>query len=180
MHVRRPDQDDHLMRRALVTSAVAVAALALAPGCRPYGHAEVVGLCPSSTRTTGAGSDRRVHRVSFDTSVATGKASMDLLYATLGLAGATGSPRLARSGLAHFGLEPDTSVRAAVRTGGIVIDIARDDGLGQERWVVDPRWLLRRLDGGGLLARQGDFRDVLSALALIMPELEDGAAMRAR
>jgi hypothetical protein len=155
---------------ARVALTIAVCAGATLSGCAPYTHAEVSALRPAQAPRAGRVfiQSSVVCRARLDDSIGTGRSSLGLLHAALDLAGASGRPRLARDALAHFSVAA-TDDSWAVADGGIAVDIARADGLGHERWIVDPAWMLRRLRGGGLIARQGDFADVVAALQLMLP-----------
>jgi hypothetical protein len=97
--------------------------------------------------------------------------------AAVGLAAAAGQARRAGSALGHFAslCVQDATPHLAERRTAFVVDLCRQPPFGREHWIVDAQWALRMLEGGGILAWQGDFAHVVATLATF-----DSAALPTR
>jgi hypothetical protein len=104
-----------------------------------------------------------------DSSTGSGKSELRLLHAALGLAGAAGHTRTAATALRHF--RGSSGALSHKKDGQLplLVRIHRSDQLGKETWLVDGTWVLRKLDGGAVLAWKGDFGTVTSTLMLLLP-----------
>jgi len=178
-----PDKTDmSRQRRPGARSALLLAVLPplLCLGCSGYRRVDVssvVSVRQAAPAPSGRGLREMAQtvnvswQVSIDSSVGTGRAGLRLLRAALDFAGASGRTRLASQALAHFGVSANGTIRNP-SAGCVRIDVFRTDGLGRESWLVDSNWAVRKLESGALLAWEGDFTDVLSALKLILPARE--------
>ncbi|MHC5054988.1 MAG: hypothetical protein ACYTKD_09770 [Planctomycetota bacterium] len=159
-----------MRRQALPGVAAALGAVALGAGCSAYERAEIeVSLRSASARApegmllspdgAAAGDGSGFKRV-VGSSDGTSRAELGLVTSALDFVGAHGRARSVVDGLEHFARDGNGP--------RVVIRIERAGGRGDETWLLDRTWGLRRMDCGAMLVWEGELGPVLERLSVIL------------
>jgi hypothetical protein len=159
-----------MRRRALPEVVAALAAAALGAGCRVYERAEIeVSLRSASARARegmllapdgAAADDGSGFRTVLGSSDGTSRAELGLVASALDFVGAHGRARSVVDGLEHFARDGNGP--------RVVIRIKRAGRGGDETWLLDRTWGLRRMDCGAMLVWEGELGPVLERLSVVL------------
>jgi hypothetical protein len=175
--VRGSDQGrGGLMRRRMPTgfsvALGAVAASAFGAGCSVYERAEIkvsrraiAARAPDGALlipiSDGPVDDGGVDfRMTLASSGGTSQAELGLVASALDFVGAHAQIRSVVDGLGHFSRES--------RGPRVIIRIEHAGGRGDETWILDRTWALRKMACGAMLVWEGELAPVLERLSIVL------------